>query len=214
MNLKKNPHNLKKLLFVLILLSIIAMVSYKIILQKELKIDRLAYNVLVEKLRTPNLTIFMKMITKLGDPPFIILAIVILTIFFNTLGKKKKIAPIIPINVIVVFIINCLFKLLFRRDRPTGYRLIEEAGYSFPSGHAMTSMAFYGLLIFLIYHLVKKKPLKITLIILNILIISLIGISRVYLGVHYLSDVITGYCISIIYLMFLNKTLKKYKFFP
>ncbi len=214
MNQNSKKRNIKKWLFVLILLFIVTIISYKIMLQKELKIDKIAYNVLVEKLRNPNLTIFMKWTTKLGNPFFIILSVTILTIFFITIGKNKKIACLIPANLTLSFLINCLFKLFFRRERPMGYRIIEMTGYSFPSGHAMVSMAFYGLLIYLIYHLVKNKSLKVTLITINILIITLIGISRVYLGVHYLSDVITGYAISILYLMFLTKNLKKYNLFP
>ena len=78
----------------------------------------------------------------------------------------------------------------------------------------MVSMAFYGLLIYIIYHLIKNKLLRNVLISINGLIILLIGISRVYLGVHYLSDIITGYSISTIYLLLLAKLLKKYKIFP
>ena len=74
-------------------------------------------------------------------------------------------------------------------------------GYSFPSGHSMISAAFYGFLIYLIYKKVKNKKLKITLIIvLSILIVS-IGISRIYLGVHYTSDVLGGFLLSISYLI-------------
>ena len=78
----------------------------------------------------------------------------------------------------------------------------------------MVSMAFYGIIIYLIKHQVKNKNLRLALIILNIIIIILIGISRVYLGVHYLSDVVTGYSISIIYLLILTKYLNKYKYIP
>ena len=88
------------------------------------------------------------------------------------------------------------------------------SGYSFPSGHAMASLAFYGLLIYITKRLVKNKYLKILLITLNIAIIILIGVSRIYLGVHYLSDVLTGYSISIIYLLITTKLLNKYKVFP
>ena len=96
---------------------------------------------------------------------------------------------------------NIVLKQIVQRPRPTEYRIVNETGYSFPSGHSMVSMAFYGFLIYLIYKYVKNKYLKIGLItFLSILIIS-IGISRIYLGVHYTSDVMAGFCISVSYLV-------------
>ena len=120
----------------------------------------------------------------------------------------------IPSNLIFITLSNQILKRIFKRTRPLGYRLIKATGYSFPSGHAMVSMAFYGLLIYIIYHLIDNKIIRNILITINIIIILLIGISRVYLGVHYLSDVIVGYSVSIIYLLLLTKIIKKYKIFP
>ncbi len=82
----------------------------------------------------------------------------------------------------VVTILNQLLKRLLQRPRPTEFRIIEENGYSFPSGHSMVSMAFYGYLIYLIYRFVKNKYLKWISIVLLSLLICLIGISRIYLG--------------------------------
>ena len=73
----------------------------------------------------------------------------------------------------------------------------------------MISMAFYGFLIYLIYKNIKNKYLKTTLIIILSLLIIAIGISRIYLGVHYLSDVIGGFLISIFYLIVYIKLIKK-----
>lgn len=196
------------------LMLIIINISIKIRLQSELKIDKIAYTILVEKLRTPVLTILMKEITKLSNTLVIILLTIILSIFFLKKVKNKKLAILLPTNLITIAMINQILKILFRRERPIGYRIIEMNGYSFPSGHAMVSMAFYGLLIYIIYKMVKNKTLRNLLIFLNIIIIVLIGISRVYLGVHYLSDVLTGYSISIIYLLILIKILNKYNYFP
>ena len=152
----------------------------------------------------------MKIATALSNVSFIAISSIILIVVFIIL-KKKKISQLIMGNLLFIVLLNQIIKFMIRRDRPTGFRLIEMTGYSFPSGHSMVSMAFYGILIYIINHLIKNKYIKIPLIILNIVIIILIGISRVYLGVHYLSDVVTGYSISIIYLLVLTKYLNKYK---
>lgn len=209
--IKKIKTNKILIYMMLPLLIIITLITSKIMTGRELYIDKLAYDVLVKQLRTPTLTTVMKLITKLSDTGIIIIIATILTLLFLFKWKKQKVAKLIPCSLITVTFMNQILKYIFKRERPIGYRLIEIGGYSFPSGHSMVSMAFYGLLIYIIYYYVKNKYLRNGLIILNILIIILIGISRVYLGVHYLSDVLTGYSISIIYLLILTKLLKKYQ---
>ena len=212
--LKKIKNNKLLIYMIIPFLTIITIITSKIINGKELIIDKIAYNILVEQLRNPTMTIFMKNITKLSNTRYIIIIAIILTLLFIFKWKQKEVAQIIPTSLILVSLTNQTLKVIFQRERPFGYRLIEITGYGFPSGHAMVSMAFYGLLIYIIHHLVKNKSLRYTLIVLNFLIIFLIGISRVYLGVHYLSDIIVGYSISIIYLLIFTKLLKKYKIFP
>lgn len=211
----KKLKNNKVLIYVTIpLFIIITIISIKISFQEELLMDQLAYKIIIEQLRTPTLTIIMKTVTKLSDTNFMVVITTLLTLLFLFKWKRKNISKLIPCNLIFISSLNQILKAIFQRERPIGYRLIEMSGFSFPSGHAMVSMAFYGLLIYIIYHLIETKKLKIFLITLNALAIILVGISRVYLGVHYLSDVITGYCISIIYLFLLTKLLRKYKIFP
>ena len=111
----------------------------------------------------------------------------------------------------VITILNQILKRILQRPRPTEFRIIEETGYSFPSGHSMVSMAFYGYLIYLIYKYAKNKYIKWALITLLSILICSIGISRIYLGVHYTSDVLGGFLISvsylIIYISFVNRFL-------
>ena len=207
--------NNKYILYISIpLLLIILLITSKVIAGKELYIDKLAYQIFIEKLRNDKLTTFMKLATKLSNPEVMIVIAIISILFCIKLIKNKKLSLGIILNLAGITIINQILKFIFRRERPTGYRLIEMSGYSFPSGHAMASLAFYGLLIYITKRLVKNKYLKILLITLNIAIIILIGVSRIYLGVHYLSDVLTGYSISIIYLLITTKLLNKYKVFP
>lgn len=207
--------NNKLLIYIsLPILIIITVITNRVIGGKELFIDKLAHDILVESLRNPTMTIIMKTITKLSDTTYIILIALILTLLFIFKYKQKEVSKIIPCNLIFITLLNQTLKTIFQRERPFGHNLIEISGFSFPSGHAMVSMAFYGILIYIIYHLVKNKTLRNTLIIINILIILLIGISRVYLGVHYISDIIVGYSISIIYLLLFTKLLRKFKIFP
>lgn len=134
----------------------------------------------------------------------------LLTLLSLAIFKSKKISLMILSNLIVVTILNNLLKLIVQRPRPTDFRMIHVTGYSFPSGHAMISMAFYGLLIYLIYNTVTNQYLKWVLIgFLSLLIIS-IGISRIYLGVHYTSDVLAGFLIAISYLILFISIATKY----
>ena len=146
------------------------------------------------KYKSDILTNIMKIITFLGSALSIILLTVLLIIVVK--GKRNKI--LILINVIVTTLLNQLLKNVFQRGRPID-SIIEESGYSFPSGHSIVSMAFYGFLIYLVYKSnIKYKGLIVGL--LSVLIV-LIGISRIYLGVHYPTDVIGGFTLSLSYLL-------------
>ena len=100
------------------------------------------------------------------------------------------------LNVIVSTIFNVVLKNIMMVPRPNILRLAEETGYSFPSGHSMASVAFYGFIIYLILSSNMNKYLKIVFSSLLVILIIVIGFSRVYLGVHNASDVIAGYAIS------------------
>ena len=134
----------------------------------------------------------------------------VLTIILFILIKNKKIGVSIFSNLAIITALNQLLKNILQRPRPTEYRIIEETGYSFPSGHSMISMAFYGYLIYLIYKYVKNKYVKWTSMVLLSLLICSIGISRIYLGVHYTSDVLGGFLISISYLVMYISAVNKF----
>lgn len=159
--------------------------------------DIIGYKIVSRFLISDFTTPIAKFITNFGGAIFLIT----LTITLFILIRNKKIGLSIFSNLVIITILNQLLKRILQRPRPTEYRIIEETGYSFPSGHSMISMAFYGYLIYLIYKYAKNKYIKwISIILLSILICS-IGISRIYLGVHYTSDVLGGFLISISYLI-------------
>lgn len=162
-----------------------------------LALDTSVYTIVVEKMRNPILTDILKIITKLGSA-FVLITITILSLIIL---KNKKIGLCITLNLALSTLLNVLLKNIIQRPRPEGYRLIEETGFSFPSGHSMVNTAFYGLLIYLIIKNVKNKKLKYALSILISILILAIGFSRIYLGVHYTSDVLAGFLISVAYLI-------------
>lgn len=137
-----------------------------------------------------------KCITQLGGA---IALIVFATTLFIVM-KDFKIGICIYLNLFLVTVLNQTLKYTIQRPRPNELRLIYESGYSFPSGHSMASTAFYGFLIYLIYKKIENKRLKIILILLLSLLILAICVSRIYLGVHYTSDVLGGFLLSISYL--------------
>ena len=166
--------------------------------------DNFIYNQ-VKKLINPNTTKFFKIVTELGNYTVMIPIIIIFYLF----NKDKSFNKYFTINLISVFLSNFIVKSIIRRDRPIDINLIIEIGFSFPSGHSMVSFAFYGFLIYYLYHTDLKKPLKYSLMTLLGFIILLIGLSRIYLGVHYASDVIGGFLLAFIYLVIYIKFIYK-----
>ena len=192
----KNIRN-KRWIIVTICMTIFLFLAISIIRTESIAIDEIGYNIISKYLISDFMTPIVKIVTQLASPIFLI----ILTIVLIILIKNNKIREYICANLIISTILNFGLKNIIRRTRPDGFRIIEEAGYSFPSGHSMVSMAFYGLLIYLIYKKVNNKYLKNCLIILLSIIIFLIGITRIYLGVHYTSDVLAGFLLGISYLI-------------
>ena len=152
------------------------------------------------------LTSIIKVITNLSSVIFIIVIATIAIIFI----RNKRIKLLLASNLIGITIINNLLKVIVARDRPNINRLVNENGYSFPSGHSITSMVFYGYLIYLIYRYVDNKNIKVSLIIFLSLLILMIGFSRIYLGVHYTSDVMGGFLLGVVYLIVFISSTKKY----
>lgn len=167
--------------------------------------DIIGYKLISTFLISDFVTPIAKFITNFGGVIFLSVA----TILLLVLIKNKKIGLSILTNVVIITILNQILKRILQRPRPTEFRIVEETGYSFPSGHSMVSMAFYGYLIYLIYRYIKNKYIKWTLIIILSILICLIGISRIYLGVHYTSDVLGGFLLSISYLVVYISSIKK-----
>ena len=157
--------------------------------------------------RSPILTGVMKGMTALCAPVTLLLICFALMLLY----RRKHYSIPIAINLMVSVSLNYTLKNVFLRERPPLiYRAVAETGYSFPSGHAMAAMAFYGFLIYIVAQSAWGKRPKRLMIGLMSLVIALIGFSRVYLGVHYLSDVVAGSALSAAYLIAYSAVVGQY----
>ena len=194
--------NYKWIIFFLFFVIFLA-IAEDVFEQEIFEFDSVVYNFLVNN-RNEALNNFFKIITQFGSA----LVLIIITILCVIFIRDKKYKILVPANLLTIAIINIVLKNFFLRPRPNELRLIEETGYSFPSGHAMASTAFYGLLIYIVHEKVENKILRNTICIMLGLLILLISISRIYVGVHYTSDVIAGTCFSIAYLILITRLIK------
>ena len=183
-------------IFVVVLcLILFGIICYGVLSYDSLVIDTKVYSFIADNIMNDGLTPILKAITELGGVAFTVLAGVLIFMFC------KKNRWFITIDLVGVTLVNQVIKHIIRRPRPNVLRLVEESGYSFPSGHSMVSMAFYGIIIYLVYKNVSNKYLKWILIILLSLLILSIGFSRIYVGVHYFTDVAGGFLLGLAYLI-------------
>lgn len=161
------------------------------------EIDDVIYKI-IESISSGFLTTILIIITEFGG---VIGLFFILLVTVIVLCKKNKVkeAAAITLNLVISTVTYVVLKNIFQRERPiTGNVLIDEIGFSFPSGHTTNNVAFYFFAIYLICINVKNKKIRnISCTILAIIPI-LIAFSRVYLRVHYPTDVIAGFCLGIV----------------
>lgn len=202
--LKKFLLNNYKLLVMFVCIIILLFLIEDVMDKDIMTFDETGYSMVSKYLITDTLTPIAKIITFFGSAYWLIG----LSIFLLLIIRNRKIGISISINLGLAALTNFLLKQILQRPRPIGHRIIDETGYSLPSGHSMVSMAFYGFLIYLVYKKVENIHLKSFLIALLLLLIINIGISRIYLGVHYTSDVIAGFLVAISYLIIYANTIK------
>ena len=194
----------KKNILLICLIIFFIFITTLVISNKISFIDSSVYNFLIS-FKNDSLTNFFRFITKFSNVAFLVIFVLIVLLIL-----RNKDAVFVIFNLIFLRLLNYVIKVIIRRDRPNILRLIKIGEYSFPSGHAMISMGVYGYLIYLIYKKIKNPYIKYLGIIILSLLIILIGISRIYLGVHYFSDVVAGYTLSLIYLIIFIRVRRKY----
>ncbi len=182
----------------LLILSIVAWLCTEVWEKEVFSLDR-SLLLWIHQFANPQLDSVMLFITSLGDPAMVI------TVFISTiawLGMKRRYTDVIRFTIVCVggILINQVMKLFFAKPRPELWtRLISEHSFSFPSGHAVGSMVVYG---FIAYILARELPIyqRYIYAVASILIVA-IGFSRLYLGVHYPTDIIAGYGVGILWLI-------------
>ena len=189
----------------LVLVAVIAFIWLLFEVKKDdiMRLDAAAYSLVVMHMRTAWLTPIMQSISDLAYP--VVLVVMLLVIEAFAPGRRPGLFA--AVNLVLATLLNLLLKTLVQRPRPEGYRLVAESGFSFPSGHSMVAMAFYGLLIWMVWRYEKDAFVRRLGIIGFGLVIVLVGLSRIYLGVHYASDVLAGFCASIAWLGVYTKLL-------
>lgn len=163
------------------------------------KIDQ--FNVAVANNRNNFWNGFFKLFTHIGEFPIMAGLAVVGVILIWFVMKNKRMSAFYAVCFVCVCLANLVLKKIVRRVRPEHLMMIEETGFSFPSGHAMLIFAFGALAIHFIWKTIQNKPLKIALISALVLLIGLMGFSRIYLGVHYLTDIIAGFLCSFVIVM-------------
>ncbi len=162
----------------------------------------------LHKRTNPSLDSVMLTITHFGDPS-VVLFIVIVSLVILWLHNRQE-AQIFALACLGAFILNTGLKLCFTKPRPHLWNpLISETSFSFPSGHALGSLVLYGFLAYLLAtHYPKYAKIFYSL---AVVVIAAIGISRLYLGVHWPTDIIAGYGVGFLWLMLCIVMLKLHK---
>jgi undecaprenyl-diphosphatase len=187
------------------------LITHEVLWEKEEELDLHVFNLLSLHLISPRLTAFMKVVTYCASRWFLQVAYALLVLSY-LIAKDWKRSIEIAVVGLGGFLVNYFMKLSFERTRPADPLVEPLQNFSYPSGHATSGFIFYGLLAYLVWKSGIPNIYKYIIATILILFSIVIGFSRVYLRLHYTSDVIAGFCIGFIWLIFcvwLMEYLKK-----
>lgn len=193
----------RRAMLVLVAVLVFTWLLFEIKTDDIMRMDAAAHSLVVMHIRAAWLTPIMQSISDLAHPVVLVVMLLVIEVFAP--GRRPGLCA--AVNLVLATLLNLLLKTLIQRPRPEGYRLVAESGFSFPSGHSMVAMAFYGLLIWMVWRYEKDALVRRLGVIGFGLVIVLVGLSRIYLGVHYASDVLAGFCASIAWLGVYTKLL-------
>lgn len=195
----------KRIIAIILLMLLFCIVAIFINTKENLVIDGSIYNI-ISKMYSNSMTIFFKTVTILGNAKIIGVLCVILLLFNKT---RTKLGMHLTIVTALSGILNILLKNAFGRTRPLLEQLVYEDSFSFPSGHSMATATIYSMLIYLSCKYIKNKKTKYIINTILGILIFLIGISRVYLRVHFFTDVLAGWSLGIVITLVYSLILEK-----
>ena len=208
--LKKLPIGLLALVLVFAgALFLFGFILHEVLWEKEVALDNFVFNFLSANV-SPGRTLFMKRVTYFASSDFLRIGYGALAFLYLVLKNWKR---LMEISVIALggFLINFYMKIYFQRERPPGPLADPLHNFSFPSGHATSGFIFYGLLVYLIWKAKIPEAYKFLIGLMLILFAILIGFSRVYLRLHYTSDVLAGFCVGAAWLLLCIGLMEKLK---
>ena len=155
----------------------------------------------VHQLASPLLTAIMRGFSFVGSTIALSVATIFVVIRF-AMRKWKREAILFALTMIGAGLLNIALKLAFKRPRPVPFfNLSPPETYSFPSGHSLTSAVFFGALAAILTARIRSRRVRVALWIVSTAMFLLIGLSRIYLGVHYTTDVIAGFAAALIWIL-------------
>lgn len=193
-------------LFIVSLIGFIWIAKY-VFLDDKTEFDDAAFSFLQGWVNDIN-TDIMNFFTLLGKHEFLIPAHIVLIGWFLFIRRHKWYSIKVPVIGVSSALVMLFLKDVFQRQRPLIPLLEPVGGLSFPSGHALCSMTFFGLLIYFTWKHMKYSWLRYALVIILSITILMIGLSRVYLRVHHASDVLAGFAFGLIWLVLSLRILK------
>jgi membrane-associated phospholipid phosphatase len=191
------------------LVSIIAFlyISQAVVGGRPLEFDEAAFNY-ARELQHPVFDNFIKGITFFASRQFLTPAALLLVAYFVFIRKHRWYSLKVPVVALGSITLNVVLKYFFDRPRPL-FPVVEASGLSFPSGHSMVAASFYGLLIYLVWHNVQPRGWRNFLIVFLVVFVMLIGFSRIYLRVHYATDVVAGFAAGFFWVIASTSILRR-----
>jgi undecaprenyl-diphosphatase len=191
-------------LFILVLF----LITDRIVLDKETAFDESVFG-LFSGFQSPAVTSIMIFFTFFGSTKFLLPAYVLLSLYFILFKKNTARSLNIAAIGISSGLLLKVIKNIFQRHRPPHPLIENVGGFSYPSGHSFSSFTFAGVLIYMLWDSSASKAWKIIGTVTLLLFAALVASSRVYLHVHYASDVLAGFCLSFVWLTLCIYILKK-----
>ncbi|MCE3282071.1 MAG: hypothetical protein K0Q66_808, partial [Chitinophagaceae bacterium] len=194
-------------LFVVSLIGFIWIAKY-VFLDDKTAFDDAAFAYLQQKVSNSTTSV-MNFFTLLGKHEFLVPAHIVLIGWFLFIRRHRWYSIKVPVIGVSSGLIMLFLKDIFQRQRPLIPLLEPVGGLSFPSGHALCSMTFFGLIIYFVWKHIPNPYVKWVLVVLLSITIVMIGLSRVYLRVHHASDVLAGFAFGLIWLVLSMKILRR-----